>query len=196
MRKLVAFLLMAIACYGFSACSDKKASNNIITSKPKPAKQHTIQSMGDYQQTIPVKWLGNVYDVSVERRSDKDLPLTNDGSGNKFYDNQIILTINRNDKTIFFSKTFTKADFSSYIDANYSKNNALLGIVYDKVEGDFLYFAASIGSPDKLSDEFVPLVLKISNQGAVSISKDSRIDSEDHPQNPNLDEDISEEDGI
>ena len=46
---------------------------------------------------------------------------------------------------------------------------ALLGIVYVKAEGDYLYFAASVGSPDVTSDEYVPLVLKISRMGSISI---------------------------
>jgi len=32
-------------------------------------------------------------------------------------------------------------------------------------------FAASVGSPDKSSDEYVPLVLTVNNLGTVSISK-------------------------
>lgn len=48
---------------------------------------------------------------------------------------------------------------------------ALLGIVYVKAEGDYLYFAASVGSPDVTSDEYVPLVLKISRMGSISISR-------------------------
>ena len=55
---------------------------------------------------------------------------------------------------------------------------ALLGIVFDKAEGDNLCFAASVGSPDITSDEYLPLVLKISRMGAVSISKDQVLDTE------------------
>ena len=53
----------------------------------------------------------------------------------------------------------------------------MLGIVFDKVEGNNLIFAVSIGSPDKMSDEYVPLVMKISNLGAVSIQKDTLLDT-------------------
>lgn len=68
----------------------------------------------------------------------------------------------RSDGSEFFSRTFTKKDFTSYIDKHTQDMGALLGIVYVKAEGDYLYFAASVGSPDVTSDECVPLVLKIS----------------------------------
>ena len=57
------------------------------------------------------------------------------------------------------------------------KVDALLGIVFDKVEDGVLRFAASVGSPDKASDEYIPLVLKISRSGSVSISKDTQFDT-------------------
>lgn len=47
-----------------------------------------------------------------------------------------------------------------------------------KAEGNNLCFAASVGSPDITSDEYVPMVLKISNLGAVNISKDQILDTE------------------
>ena len=47
-----------------------------------------------------------------------------------------------------------------------------------KTSGNTLIFAASVGNPDKTSDEYVPLILKIDNFGNVSASKDSRMDTE------------------
>ncbi|MBR6494925.1 MAG: DUF4738 domain-containing protein, partial [Prevotella sp.] len=90
------------------------------------------------------------------------------------------------------AKTFTKTDFSGYVDAAFSKQSALLGIVFDKVEDGALRFAASVGSPDKASDEFVPLVLKISRSGSVSISKDTQLDTENTSETAEYDD----EDGV
>ena len=53
----------------------------------------------------------------------------------------------------------------------------MLGIVFDHVDGDNIYFAASVGSPDKMSDNYVPLVLKISRVGGVTISTDTKLDT-------------------
>ena len=73
------------------------------------------------------------------------------------------------------------------MDDIYKKNSALLGIVPDKAEGDYIVFAASVGSPDKNSDEYVPLVLKVSRFGDVKISKDTQMDiaSDKQPSNKN-----------
>ncbi|MBP3229936.1 MAG: DUF4738 domain-containing protein, partial [Prevotella sp.] len=72
---------------------------------------------------------------------------------------------------------FTKADFASLLDEDTRKNGALLGIVLDKTEENQLRFAASVGSPDVLSDQYVPLLLTITRMGAVSMAKDDRLDS-------------------
>ena len=40
-----------------------------------------------------------------------------------------------------------------------------------------MIFAASVGSPDKMSDEYVPLVLTISRGGTVNIAKDTQLDT-------------------
>ena len=95
----------------------------------------------------------------------------------KYYDNRIALTINREDGTQFLHREFTKHDFSAHVDAGYLDNSALVGIVYDKIDGDNLAFAVSVGSPDKSSDDYVPLLIKIGRTGSVSVSKDTRLDT-------------------
>ena len=87
------------------------------------------------------------------------------------------LQISRKDDSEFFNRTFTKADFESCLDESFRKNGALLGIVFNRTEDDNLYFAASVGSPDKSSDEYVPLVLRLSKTGKVTISKDNQLDT-------------------
>ena len=61
------------------------------------------------------------------------------------------------------------------------KNSVLLGIVLDKADADNIYLAASVGSPEKSSDEFVPLVVKVSRMGKVTISKDTQLDTSNDP---------------
>ena len=125
--------------------------------------------------------------------------IVDDGNGSKFYDNTITLEIKRKDGSVFFSRTFKKADFDSKVDDIYKKNSVLLGIVLDVVEGNRLVFAASVGSPDKMSDEYVPLVLKIDNLGGVAISKDSQLDTGSDrvtPAGKKTEVELSEEEGV
>lgn len=189
------FLLLAGGT--LQSCKEKKQSNVIITTKPVEEKKLPTQKVGDYEMETPVDWVGSTYQVVVERKADESLPLADDGQGNKYFDNRISVRVVRKDGSEFFNRTFTKEDFSAYVDALYKKNSALLGIVLDKAEGDYLVFAASVGSPDKMSDEYVPLVLKISRFGDVSVSKDTQMDiSSDQQGQPQLPAEDEEEDGV
>ena len=176
-KKNLTIVLAFGVLMGVVACKEKKQSDVIITTKPVPEAKKPTQKVGDYETTTPVDWVGSTYQVLVERKADESLPLADDGQGNKYYDNRITVKIVRKDGSEFFNRTFVKEDFSAYVDALYKKNSALLGIVLDRAEADYLVFAASVGSPDKMSDEYVPLVMKVSRFGDVKISKDTQLDT-------------------
>lgn len=176
-KKNLTMVLAFGVLMGVVACKEKKQSDVIITTKPVPEAKKPTQKVGDYETTTPVDWVGSTYQVLVERKADESLPLADDGQGNKYYDNRITVKIVRKDGSEFFNRTFVKEDFSAYVDALYKKNSALLGIVLDRAEADYLVFAASVGSPDKMSDEYVPLVIKVSRFGDVKISKDTQLDT-------------------
>lgn len=176
-KSAITLLVAALATITIVSCKEKKTSEHIITTKPVEEAKKPTQEIGNYDMTTPVDWVGSTYQVVVERKADHSLPLADDGQGNKYFDNRISLKILRKDGSVFFSRVFTKNDFSRYVDALYQKNSALLGIVLDRAETDHLIFAASVGSPDKMSDEYVPLVMKISRFGDVSISKDTQMDT-------------------
>ena len=170
MNRLSAATLMVLAVLAIGACKEKKRDYIFVTHKPIVVKSKKPKSMGDMSQSREVSWLGQTYRLTMSLRSDASLPLASDGE-QKYYDNRITLRILRSDGSVFFDRTFTKADFKPYVNGHYYDDGALLGIVFDKVEGNTLTFAASVGSPDKSSDEFVPLVLKVSNTGSVSIKE-------------------------
>ncbi|HEY9542809.1 DUF4738 domain-containing protein [Prevotella sp.] len=180
MNKYFRFSFIAMLGGAFAlltGCGEKKKSDVIITHKPVQKAQRTISKVGDYTQEREVEWLGSRYKVIVGRKANADLQVVDDGSGARFYDNIITVVIKRKDGSEFFNRSFRKADFEKYIDGIYKKNSVLLGIVLDVAEGNRLVFAASVGSPDKMSDEYVPLVLKIDNHGGVVISKDTQLDT-------------------
>ena len=173
---MLAAAAFCIAMTTFTACSNKPKTNDIIATKPVKAAPKPTQTMGDYNQKRSIEWLGSSYTISVERKADRTLPLAIDENGNKYYDNAITLTIMRSDNSVFLTRTFTKHDFEEYVGDDYA-NGGLLGIVFDHAEGDNLCFAASVGSPDKMSDNYVPLVVKISKVGGVSIVHDTQLDT-------------------
>ncbi len=178
MKQFNYILTLALATCLLGACTEKKKSNIIITRKPVAKVKKGTQKMSDYEQSRDVEWIGTNYQVVVKRSSSSDLPLVQLDDDTKYYDNKIIVRILRKDGTEFFNRTFTKSDFAGYLDKHTQDTGALLGIVYVKTEGDFVYFAASVGSPDVTSDEYIPLTLKVSRMGAVSISKDQVLDTD------------------
>ena len=172
----------AISCIAFAtaticvSCGHKPETQNIIAKKPQKTVKKEVMKVGDYSQSREVQWLGSTYQVSVQRKADTSLAIVKDENGNRYYDNAITVDIKRGDGTSFFHRTFTKADFADCTEDS-EAGGALLGIVFDKAEGKTLRFAASVGSPDKMSDEYVPLVVNISNMGQVTIKKDTQLDT-------------------
>lgn len=165
-----------VASMAFVSCKEEPKTTVIIAKKPAKTVKKGIQKVGDYTQTRTVEWLGDTYSVTVERKADTSLPLIVDETGGKYYDNAITVTVKRPDGTAFFNRRFTKSDFTNYIGQEEGKG-ALLGIVLDYAQAATLYFAASVGSPDMMSDEYVPLIMSIGRGGAVSIKKDTRLDT-------------------
>ena len=172
-RICIALGIIAGVCF---SCKEEKKSTQIIVRKKVEEKVSAVQKMGDYQQSREVEWLEKTYTVSVDFKADPELPLVMDGK-QRYYDNRIRLRILRPDGSEFLNREFTKADFLPYLDNTYGKVGALLGIVLDRAEGDNLLFAASVGSPDKSSDEYLPLVMKISRMGNVTIHRDVQLDT-------------------
>ncbi len=179
MKKVVYMAVVLLLSEGvFCSCSNKKKSNDIIVPKSAmtPVKKH-IQSMSVSHDVRTVSWMGSTYTIDVLRKSDISLPQAQVDENTKYYDNRIIVKVLRKDGSAFYSRTFTKSDFSSYVDASTKKKGALLGIVLVKAESNDLLFAVSVGSPDVNSDEYIPLDMKITRTGSVSISKDNNLDT-------------------
>ena len=181
MRHIMLLMLAGLLTFGLTSCKNKKESKDIITKMPtetkKPSGPLTMQA-----GTIPprtVSWMGSNYRISITRQPDKGLPLVEDASGNKYYDNKVHLLITRADGSTFVDKTYTRADFSKYVDAGVAKKWGLTGFNFDNVADGKLTFAIAIGSPDEMADnEFVPITLLIDSQGGTSVLSQSQ-DSDD-----------------
>lgn len=175
-NRLCSFAFALMFVMALASCKKEQKNNDIIVKKHVAKVDKGVQNMADNTVKRDVEWLGATYKICIERKTDSSLPLTTDESGNKYYDNKVRLVITRPDGSEFFSRSFSKADFAQYVDDS-NKGGALLGIVFDSVDGDALKFAASVGSPDRMSDEYVPLVMEISRVGGVKISKDTQLDT-------------------
>ena len=157
-----------------ASCGKKKQSNDIIVQNVETPKPQAPIRMQDYRQTTDVQWLGKQYQVEVSRTADDSLAMVKDEIGQQFVDNRITLKVIRQDGTVFCTKTFTKAAFASCLDDDYRKTGILEGFVFDRAEGNQLFFAASVSHPQ--TDEYIPIVVTLSNFGEVGISRDDTIE--------------------
>ncbi len=193
MKRYLLILLAAAAMV--TACQEKKQSTVIIAPKPEAPKPSGPVEMQDMNAQNDVEWIGKTYKVVVSRKVDRELPMVEVEQGKKAYDNRINLRILRPDGSEFFNRDFTKQAFASCLDEPTKKNGVLLGIVLDRADGDNLIFAASVGSPDVLSDEFIPMVLTVTRMGDVSIKRDTTMDTS-NGQDQDDDEEAEEDDGV
>lgn len=179
MRKIfIPVLLLCGIAFLSGSCKEEKESQDIITRKTAVKTIPSgVRAMSEYTWKNVLEWSGSSYTVSIHRFADKSLPEVKDESGNRYYDNRISLEIVRADSSIFFKRVFSKSDFREFTDNDYGRNGALLGLAFDRIDGGSLCFGASVGSPDTMSDEYVPLTVVVSGKGDVRIVKDTQLDT-------------------
>ena len=175
MRAFVSTLFAVALALLLVSCGEKKKNDDIIAAKPEVPKPKGPIRMQDYTQLTDVKWLGKNYQVEVKRTPDDSLKMVQDEYGQKFVDNRISLRVLRSDGSVFFSRYFTKAAFEGFLDSDYRRTGILEGLVFDKAEGNNLFFAASVSHPQ--TDEYIPMVVTVSNLGDVGIRLDTDLDT-------------------
>ena len=168
--------VMALAFVGLitTSCGKKKQHDDIIVQETEAPKPQAPIRMQDYKDVKDIQWLGKQYQVEVTRTASDSLAMVKDETGQQFVDNRIVLKVIRQDGTVFCTKTFTKSAFNSCLDDDYRKTGILEGFVFDKAEGNQLFFAASVCHPQ--TDEYIPMVVTVSNFGEVGIAKDQQME--------------------
>ena len=168
--------VVALAFVGLitTSCGKKKQHDDIIVQETEVPQPQAPIRMQDYKDVKDVQWLGKQYQVEVTRTACDSLAMVKDESGQQFVDNRIVLRVIRQDGTVFCTKTFTKSAFSACLNDDYRKTGILEGFVFDKAEGNHLFFAASVCHPQ--TDEYIPMVVTLSNFAEVGISKDQQME--------------------
>ena len=174
--KRIALVLTAVLSVGLlTGCKQKKQTEDIIVRKVEAPKPQAPIRMQEYSQVKDEKWLDREYQIDIRRVADDSLRMVKDETGQQYVDNRISLKVIRQDGSVFFSRTFTKASFNDYLDDDYRATGILEGLVFDRVEGNYLIFAGSVSHPQ--TDEYIPLVITLSNFGDVDISRDTQMDT-------------------
>lgn len=175
MKKSFSMLAMALATALLAGCGQKNKTDDIIAPKAVKRTASSPVRMQEYTQSKEVNWAGSRLVCEIKRTACDSLPMVKDDTGQKFVDNSITLTIRRGDGSVFLKKTFTKATFHDALDADYRKTGILEGIVFDRIDGGSLRFAASVCHPQ--TDEYIPLVVQVAANGSVGISRDTQLDT-------------------
>lgn len=166
--------VVALAFVGLitTSCGKKKQHDDIIVQETETPQPQAPIRMQDYKDVKDVQWLGKQYQVEVTRTACDSLAMVKDETGQQFVDNRIVLKVIRQDGSVFCTKTFTKSAFSACLNDDYRKTGILEGFVFDKAEGNHLFFAASVCHPQ--TDEYIPMVVTLSNFAEVGISRINR----------------------
>ena len=189
--QLLAALLIAVIAI---SCGKKKESKDIIVPTVEVVKPKAPISMQPYNQQQEVKWLDKSYQVFIDRVADDSLRMVQDETGQKFVDNRITLRVIRADGSVFFKKVFTKSSFDAQLDEDYRQTGILEGLVFDKVDGNNLIFAGSVSHPQ--TDEYIPLVVTVSNFGNVTIKRDDQMDTNSTQEQQPQENQVTDEDGV
>ena len=194
MKKIQLFVALLMVALMISSCGKKKESKDIIVPTVEEVKPKDPISMQPYNQQQQVEWLDKHYQVFIDRVADDSLRMVEDETGQKFIDNRINLRVVRADGSVFFKQEFTKSSFDAQLDDDYRQTGILEGLVFDKVDGNNLVFAGSVSHPQ--TDEYIPLVVTVSNFGKVTIKRDDLMDTYS-TQVPQPQEDqVTDEDGV
>ena len=169
------WLIVAGLAAGLAAgCGGKKTDDNIITEKIEVSEPTAPVKMQKSEQVKDVEWLGSEYTCEIQRVPDDSLAMVTDETGQEFVDNRASLKIRRKDGSVFLSRTFTKSSFDACLNDDYRRTGILEGFVFDRVDDQSLVFAVSVSHPQ--TDEYIPLVVRISRIGDVSIARDTQMD--------------------
>lgn len=164
-------LIVIMALLAVVSCKKNDRQEDIIVEKVIEKPQDGPESMSDDEQTGSVKWIsGAQYTCVIRREADKELPVVTN-HGVRYYDNTVRLTVKRADGSVFFEKSFTKENFAPVLPQESKDNGVLLGINFDKVDGNNLIFVVSVGSPDETNEEFYYARMSLSNLGATKAMK-------------------------
>jgi hypothetical protein len=183
--KRITLVLAAVLTLGLlTGCKQKKHTEDIIVRKTEAPKLQAPIRMQEYNQVKDEKWLGRQYQIDIRRVPDDSLRMVKDETGQLYVDNRITLQVFRQDGSVFFSQTFTKDSFNDYLDDDYRETGILEGLVYDRVNGYNLIFAGSVCHPQ--TDEYIPLVITLSNFGDVTIRRDTEMDTNGNEEGTNV----------
>lgn len=168
--------IVAFASCLLCGCTQKVQVKDDISTIQMQSDKNGTNRMQPYKVDTYVMVNGKKYDYYIKREACDSLGVVKSEVGGSYVNNQIELKVSC-EGNVIFHKTFTKNSFASYADPKYLDESVLEGIVFDRVEGDNIIFAGSIGDPQ--IDMYDPFSLKLSTSGSLTIEKVTGMDGFD-----------------
>ena len=175
MKRVTIALSVVVAALLLGSCGNKKKNEDIITQRVVKAAPQGPLRMPENLDQRDVSWIGKTYHVAIHRVPADTLSLVKDDTGQQYVDNVFTLTVSRQDGSVFFTRKFVKTDFARLVGDDFRRTGILEGFVFDKANGDWLEFGASVGRPQ--TDEYIPLVVRLSRMGDIDMKVDTQLDT-------------------
>lgn len=174
MKRIYTLMMTAAALVLTTGCSKEKKDNDYykIPKQTEAPADTAVHAMENHNQEEVLSWNNSQYRLYVHREAIDSMPVVHTSEGVKYKDNRIRIKILRRDSSVFFNQAFTKNSFKDILTPQFQKNGALLNLVYAGSDNDHLFFAGSVGDPDELSDEMIPLRLIVDRFGKYSYKVD------------------------
>lgn len=177
MKNLFLILLFSFSLIFLFSCVNKKTETQ-ETVTPTEQVVDEVQSVNVYDSTDSLMLGSHKVVYTITGRPDDELPTVVDEDGMKYKDNRFNLLIVK-DATTLFERSFTKADFKSFLSNNFQRYGIMDGLCFNHAEEGKLYFNTCVSYPD--SDMSCPFILTIGSDGSYTITPDTTIDEEDFP---------------
>jgi hypothetical protein len=135
-----------------------------------------VQRMKVMQTEADFKLGSRSLHAVIVREPDDDAPQVKSDVGT-YVDNKVTLRLTR-DGAAWVNRTLHKSDFAAHVSGeSYASHFLFEGMVYDeeRTAAEHLpVFAASISVP--MTDLYIPFIVRVSNGGEISISRDEDMD--------------------
>lgn len=181
MKKIVLFsllaatLLLSVACKQDSVKTEKEGQSLAAATEPMGPQPST----SDLLQETTLRFEGETpIVVSVDRRTDRSLPAVKDENDVMFYDNRVNVRVMRGGEQLF-ERSFTKADFESYLPDVDKRLGVMQGMALDSARctARSLSFGAQVGQPGMDGDGSAFRISMSLPDGGISIERLSNQDT-------------------
>lgn len=109
------------------------------------------------------------------------LPVITNADGARYYDNEVELTVWRDDSVRLFHRRFLKRDFAEYAAGGNLDRVGLVGFSYNPMKADdtsALYFLATVGDPDESAGVNFPVELRVTPSGSLTMQRAEDMETE------------------